>query len=169
MFFDFDNDGWPDLILVNGHVYPEVDKFHLSSDYNESRLLYHNNGDATFTDVTAEAGLGITTPAASRGMAVGDLWNDGQIAIVTNNMNQTPSLLVNSVRTANHWVALRLIGTKSNRDGIGAKITRWWTRPRGRSSQRFKLYLAERSPCPLWPGNRNAHRLRGRSVARRTG
>jgi hypothetical protein len=123
MFFDFDNDGWPDLILVNGHVYPEVDKFHLGSDYNESRLLYHNNGDATFTDVTAEAGLGITTPAASRGMAVGDLWNDGQIAIVTNNMNQTPSLLVNSVRTANHWVAFRLIGTKSNRDGIGAKIT----------------------------------------------
>jgi hypothetical protein len=56
-------------------------------------------------------------------MAVGDLWNDGQIAIVTNNMNQTPSLLVNSVRTANHWVAFRLIGTKSNRDGIGAKIT----------------------------------------------
>ena len=123
MFFDFDNDGWPDLILVNGHVYPEVDKFHLGSDYNESRLLYHNNGDASFTDVTAEAGLGITTPAASRGMAVGDLWNDGQIAIVTNNMNQTPSLLVNSVRTTNHWVAFRLIGTKSNRDGIGAKIT----------------------------------------------
>jgi len=123
MFFDFDNDGWPDLVMVNGHVYPEVDKFHLGSDYNESRLLYHNNGDATFTDVTADAGPGITTPAASRGMAVGDLWNDGQIAIVTNNMNQTPSLLVNSVRSPNHWIALRLIGTKSNRDGIGAKIT----------------------------------------------
>jgi hypothetical protein len=123
MFFDFDNGGWPDLVMVNGHVYPEVDKFHLGSDYNESRLLYHNNGDATFTDVTAEAGPGITTPAASRGMAVGDLWNDGQIAIVINNMNQTPSLLVNSVRSPNHWIALRLIGTKSNRDGIGAKIT----------------------------------------------
>jgi enediyne biosynthesis protein E4 len=123
MFFDFDNDGWPDLILANGHVYPEVDKFHLGSDYNEPRLLYHNNGDATFTDVTAEAGPGIPTPAASRGMAVGDLWNDGQIAIVTNNMNQTPSLLVNSVRSGNHWVAVQLIGMKSNRDGIGAKIT----------------------------------------------
>ena len=123
MFFDFDNDGWLDLVMVNGHVYPEVDKFHLGSDYDESRLLYHNNGDATFTEITAEAGPGITTPAASRGMAVGDLWNDGQVSIVTNNMNQTPSLLVNSVRAPNHWVALRLIGTKSNRDGIGAKIT----------------------------------------------
>jgi hypothetical protein len=123
MFFDFDNDGWPDLILVNGHVYPEVDKFHLGSDYNESRLLYHNNGDGTFADVTAEAGAGIIASASSRGMAVGDLWNDGQIEIVTNNMNQTPSLLVNGVRSANHWIALRLIGTKSNRDGIGAKIT----------------------------------------------
>jgi enediyne biosynthesis protein E4 len=123
MFFDFDNDGWPDLILVNGHVYPEVDKFHLGSDYNESRLLYHNNGDATFTEVTAEAGPGITAAAASRGMAVGDIWNDGQIAIVINNMNQTPSLLLNSIRTGNHWVELLLNGTKSNRDGIGSKIT----------------------------------------------
>lgn len=122
MFFDFDNDGWPDLMLVNGHVYPEVDKFHLGSDYNESRLLYHNNGDASFTEVTADAGAGITTPAASRGMAVGDLWNDGQISVVTNNMNQTPSLLVNTVRNGNHWLAIRLIGTKSNRDGIGARI-----------------------------------------------
>jgi enediyne biosynthesis protein E4 len=123
MFFDFDNDGWPDLILVNGHVYPEVDKFHLGSDYNESRLLYHNNGDATFTEVTAEAGPGITAAAASRGMATGDLWNDGQIAIVTNNMNQTPSLLVNSIRPSHHWVEFRLKGGKSNRDGIGSKIT----------------------------------------------
>jgi enediyne biosynthesis protein E4 len=123
MFFDFDNDGWPDLILVNGHVYPEVDKFHLGSDYNESRLLYHNQGDGTFADITAQASSGITTPAASRGMAVGDLWNDGKMSIVTNNMNQTPSLLVDSVRTANHWVAFRTIGTTSNRDGIGAKIT----------------------------------------------
>jgi hypothetical protein len=122
MFFDFDNDGWPDLMLVNGHVYPEVDKFHLGSDYNETRLLYHNNGDASFTEVTADAGAGITTAAASRGMAVGDLWNDGQISVVTNNMNQTPSLLVNNVRNGNHWVAIRLIGTKSNRDGIGARI-----------------------------------------------
>src|SRR6202453_5273901 len=78
--------------------------------------------DGQISTVTAESGSGIPTTAGARGIALGDLWNDGQISIVTNNMNQTPSLLVNSVRTANHWVAFRMIGTKSNRDGIGAKI-----------------------------------------------
>ena len=78
MFFDFDNDGWPDLLLVNGHVYPEVDKYHLGSDYQEPRLLYHNIGNGTFADISDSAGTGITTPASSRGLAVGDLWNDGQ-------------------------------------------------------------------------------------------
>src|ERR1700730_11376859 len=122
MFFDFDNDGWPDLILVNGHVYPEVDKQHLGSTYKEPRILYHNNSDGTFSDISASAGSGITTPASSRGLAVGDLWNDGRISAVISNMNAPPSLLVNQVRTANHWVAFRTIGTKSNRDGIGARI-----------------------------------------------
>ncbi|MGA8232354.1 MAG: CRTAC1 family protein [Candidatus Acidiferrales bacterium] len=123
MFFDFDNDSWPDLILANGHVYPEVDKFHLGSEYREPRLLYHNNGNATFTDVSATAGPGINTPSSSRGLAVGDLWNDGQVSVVINNMHAKPSLLVNSIRSANHWVAFKTVGTGSNRDGIGAKIT----------------------------------------------
>lgn len=123
MFFDFDNDSWPDLILANGHVYPEVDKFHLGSEYREPRLLYHNNGNATFTDVSATAGPGINTPSSSRGLAVGDLWNDGQVSVVINNMHAKPSLLVNSIRSANHWVAFKAVGTRSNRDGIGAKIT----------------------------------------------
>ena len=87
MFFDFDNDGWPDLILVNGHVYPEVDSQHLGSSYKEPRILYHNNGDGTFSDISASAGSGITTAASSRGLAVGDLWNDGRISIVISNMN----------------------------------------------------------------------------------
>src|SRR5216683_4841247 len=122
MFFDFDNDGWPDLILVNGHVYPEVDKQHLGSSYKEPRILYHNNGDGTFTDVSALAGAGITTAASSRGLAVGDLWNDGRMSAVISNMNAVPSLLVNQIRTPNHWIAIRTVGTKSNRDGIGARI-----------------------------------------------
>ena len=67
MFFDFDNDGWPDLILANGHVYPEVDKFHLGFDYQEPRILYHNNGNGTFSDISAQAGAGITKPLPSRG------------------------------------------------------------------------------------------------------
>jgi len=122
MFLDFDNDGWPDLLLVNGHVYPEVDSQHLGSNFQEPRILYHNNGDGKFTDISASAGPGITKAMSSRGLAVGDLWNDGRMSAVVSNMNAPPSLLVNQVRTANHWVAFRTIGTKSNRDGIGARI-----------------------------------------------
>jgi hypothetical protein len=123
MFFDFDNDGWPDLLLVNGHVYPEVDKYHLGSDFQEPRLLYHNNGNGTFTDISDSAGTGITTPASSRGLAVGDLWNDGRMSAVISNMNARPSLLENQIKYPNHWIAFKTIGTNSNRDGIGARIT----------------------------------------------
>jgi len=122
MFLDVDNDGWPDLLLVNGHVYPEVDSQHLGSDYQEPRILYHNKGNGTFEDISANAGPGITTPHSGRGLAVGDLWNDGRISAIISNMNAPVSLLVNQVRSSNHWVAFRTIGTKSNRDGIGAKI-----------------------------------------------
>ena len=123
MFFDFDNDGWPDLILVNGHVYPEVDKFHLGSSYKEPRILYHNNGNGKFTDISNSAGPGIAEATSSRGLAVGDLWNDGRVSVVISNMNDRPSLLVNQVKSQNHWVGTKLTGTKSNRDGLGAKIS----------------------------------------------
>jgi hypothetical protein len=131
MFFDFDNDGWPDLLLVNGHVYPEVDSQHLGSTFQEPRILYHNNGNATFTDISSTAGPGINTTISSRGLAIGNLWNDGHLSAVISNMNAPPSLLVNQIRTANHWVAFRPIGafpkapspaTRSNRDAIGARI-----------------------------------------------
>ena len=122
MFFDFDNDGWPDLLLVNGHVYPEVDKQHLGSSYQEPRILYRNNGNGTFSDVSATAGAAITTLASSRGLAVGDLWNDGRMSAVVSTMNAPPSLLVNQPRSSNHWIAFKAVGSKSNRDGIGARI-----------------------------------------------
>jgi enediyne biosynthesis protein E4 len=134
MFFDFDNDGWPDLLLVNGHVYPEVDSQHLGSSFQEPRILYHNNGNGTFTDISATAGPGINTVISSRGLAIGDLWNDGHLSAVVSNMNAAPSLLVNKIRNANHWVTFRTIGafptslsrgtsaTKSSRDAIGARI-----------------------------------------------
>jgi hypothetical protein len=122
MFFDFDNDGWPDLVLANGHVYPEVDKFHLSSGYMEPRLLYHNNGNGTFTDITASAGSGFSTVSSARGLAVGDFWNDGRISVLVNNVYAKPSLLVNAAHYNNHWVTFKTEGTRSNRDGIGAKI-----------------------------------------------
>ncbi|HEY6388560.1 MAG TPA: CRTAC1 family protein [Candidatus Acidoferrum sp.] len=133
MFFDFDNDGWPDLLLVNGHVYPEVDSQHLGSTFQEPRILYHNNGNATFTDISADSGPGITTVNSSRGLAIGDLWNDGRLSAVISNMNASPSLLVNDVRTTNHWIAFHLVGAsmpatpetgakRSSRDAIGARI-----------------------------------------------
>jgi enediyne biosynthesis protein E4 len=122
MFLDLDNDGWPDLLLVNGHVYPEVDKQHLGTDYQEPRILYHNRGNGTFEDISANAGPGITTAGSGRGLALGDLWNDGRTSAVVSNMNAPVSLLVNQVRSRNHWIAIRTAGIKSNRDGIGAKI-----------------------------------------------
>jgi enediyne biosynthesis protein E4 len=139
MFFDFDNDGWPDLLLVNGHVYPEVDTQHLGSNFQEPRILYHNNGNGTFADISASAGPGITNSSSSRGLAIGDLWNDGRLSAVVSNMNAAPSLLVNQVRSSNHWVAFQLTGAfpsasktnafpssasspQSTRDAIGARI-----------------------------------------------
>jgi enediyne biosynthesis protein E4 len=123
MFFDFDNDSWPDIVLVNGHVYPEVDKFHLAAGYKEPRLLYHNNANGTFTDVSAAAGPAFSAVSSARGLAVGDLWNDGRQSVVINNVYAKPSLLVNSMRYGNHWVEFKTVGTRSNRDGLNAKIT----------------------------------------------
>ena len=123
MFFDFDNDSWPDIVLVNGHVYPEVDRFHLGFDYKEARLLYRNLGNGTFADISNESGPGIGAAAASRGLAIGDLWNDGRLSLAINNMNASPSLLVNDAASPYHWIEFRLVGTSSNRDGIGARIT----------------------------------------------
>src|SRR5207302_7873513 len=135
-FLDVDNDGWPDLLLVNGHVYPEVDSQHLGSSFLEPKILYHNNGNGTFTDISASAGPAITALSSARGLAVGDLWNDGRMSAVISNMNAPPMLLVNDMRNGNHWIGFRTMGTsfssgpssgsggtKSNRDGIGAKIT----------------------------------------------
>jgi hypothetical protein len=122
-FIDADNDGWPDLLLVNGHVYPEVDTAHLGSTYKQPCLFYWNTGRGTFKDLSKTAGPGCTTVASSRGMAVGDFWNDGRVSAVINNMDETPKLLVNLSPNSNHWVGISLKGTRSNRDSIGAKVT----------------------------------------------
>ncbi len=123
MFFDFDNDGWPDLLLVNGHVYPEVDKYKLGSNYEEPRILYHNTGAGKFEDVSANAGAAIQTVASGRGLAIADLWNNGKLSAVITNMGARPSLLVNEAPNHNHWISFKAVGSKSNRDGIGARIT----------------------------------------------
>ena len=123
MFLDADNDGWPDLLSVNGHVYPEVDTEHLGSTYKEPRLLYRNMGVGKFTDISVHSGPGLIEPESSRGLATADLWNDGRISAAINNMNAKPMLLVNRAANANRWIGIATVGTRSNRDGIGARVT----------------------------------------------
>ncbi|RXH54314.1 CRTAC1 family protein [Granulicella sibirica] len=122
MFADVDNDGYPDLLVVNGHVYPEVDSAKLGATYREPRFLYWNLGNGKFRDESKSAGPGLTEPLSGRGLAVSDLWNDGRLEAVVNNLSDRPMLLVNEARNQNHWLGLRLIGTKSNRSAIGARV-----------------------------------------------
>ena len=129
MFADVDNDGWPDLLVVNGHVYPEVDSAKLGSFYREPRYLYYNLGSARgtgpvkFKDITKASGPALADHRSSRGLATADLFNDGRIEAVINNLSDDPMLLVNLARNQNHWLGLHLIGTTSNRDAIGARVT----------------------------------------------
>jgi hypothetical protein len=123
MFADVDNDGWPDLLVVDGHVYPEVDSAKLGSTYREPRFLYHNLGNGKFRDVSRTSGDGLSDPRSSRGLAIADLFNDGRIEAVINNLSDFPMLLVNVAKNDNHWLTFHLVGTASNRDAIGARVT----------------------------------------------
>jgi enediyne biosynthesis protein E4 len=123
MFADVDNDGWPDLLLVNGHVYPEVDSAKLGATYREPRFLYYNLGNGKFKDLSKTSGPGLQEAKSGRGLAIGDLFNDGRIEAVVNNLSDVPMLLVNVAKNENHWLGVRLIGTVSNRDAIGARVT----------------------------------------------
>ncbi|MGB6692107.1 MAG: CRTAC1 family protein [Terracidiphilus sp.] len=118
---DIDNDGWKDLILANGHVYPEVDTGHSGEHFKQSRLLYWNRGDGQFYDLSSQAGSGITSAHASRGLAVGDLDNDGNEEIVIVNMGEAPSLLKNVAPSLGNSILIRLL--TANRDAIGARVT----------------------------------------------
>lgn len=123
MFLDVDNDGLPDILVANGHVYPEVDKDRLGVTYREPRLLYWNQGNRKFKDISSLCGPGCTLPMSSRGLAIADFWNDGRISAVINDMDDKPMLLVNLSVNTNHWLGVSLEGTRSNRDGIGARVT----------------------------------------------
>jgi hypothetical protein len=121
-FFDFDNDGWPDILICNGHVYPEVEQLKTEAGYAQRKLLYRNLRNGHFADISLQVGPGISDPAACRGCAFGDFDNDGDIDVVVNTVNDFPQLLRCDSKLANNWIKVRTIGTKSNRSGIGARI-----------------------------------------------
>jgi hypothetical protein len=122
LFVDIDNDGRPDIFIANGHVYPEVDGRGFRTNFREKKLLYWNQGNGRFLDISASAGLGITTPLNSHGVAAADFDNDGTVEILVNNSHDPPSLLKNLGEHGN-WILVKLIGTRSNRDAIGARVT----------------------------------------------
>ena len=121
-FFDFDNDGWPDILICNGHVYPEVEQLRTEAGYAQRKLLYHNMHNSHFADVSEEAGPAIFEPSASRGCAFGDFDNDGDIDFVINCVNDVPRLVRCDSTLKHNWIKVRTIGTKSNRSGIGARL-----------------------------------------------
>ena len=121
--FDLDNDGNPDLFWVTGSVYPEIEKTLPNYPFKSPRILFRNLGDGKFEELMDQAGTGVTTPHASRGAAFGDFDNDGDVDVLILNLNEPPSLLRNDVSGTNHWLKVKLIGVKSNRSAIGARVT----------------------------------------------
>jgi hypothetical protein len=120
---DLDNDGFPDLFLVTGSVYPEVERTLPAYPFRTPRLVFRNLGDGRFEELIEEAGSGVAAPHTSRGCAFGDFDNDGDIDVVVVNMNEPPSLLRNDVSSGGHWLKVLLVGVTSNRSAIGARVT----------------------------------------------
>lgn len=121
-FVDLDNDGWLDLIVASGHIYPQVDKVPSGGGYGEPKLLYFNEKDGTFCDASEQAGPALLERRISRGLAVGDLFNDGNMDVVIEDLEGLPMILKNRGIQGRHWVSFELAGTKSNRMAIGARL-----------------------------------------------
>src|SRR2546430_8200235 len=119
-FFDFDNDGWPDILICNGHVYPEVEQLTTEAGYPQRKLLYRNLRNGHFEDISLNAGAGISAPAPARGCAFGDFDNDGDLDFVVNCVNAPPQLIRCDSANKNNWIKIRTIRKKSNPSGIGA-------------------------------------------------
>ena len=120
-FIDVDNDGWLDLFVANGHVYPQMDQIRGAAPYREPMQLFRNQRDGTFEDISSV--LSGIPDASRRGAAFGDLNNDGKVDIVVMNTGEPPTLLLNQTESKNHRVLFKLVGTKSNKAAIGARVT----------------------------------------------
>ncbi|MGO9086108.1 MAG: CRTAC1 family protein [Candidatus Sulfotelmatobacter sp.] len=173
-FLDFDNDGWKDLFVANGHVYPGVDKSDWGTTFAERPLLFHNLRNGKFDVVPPVKGTGLALLLSARGAAFGDLFNDGKIDVVINQLDSTPVLLRNVSPDQNHWVALTLVGgAKSPRDAVGASVylTAGGIRQRGvvisggsyASSNDFRLHFGLGSSTKIenaeihWPSGAVEH------------
>jgi hypothetical protein len=119
---DLDNDGYPDIFMVTGSVYPELEKTMPQFPSKTPRVVFRNLGNGTFEELLDEAGPGVAAPHCSRGCAFGDFDNDGDLDVLIVNLNEPPSLLRNDLRGSNHWLKVKLVGTKSNRSAIGARV-----------------------------------------------
>jgi enediyne biosynthesis protein E4 len=120
---DLDNDGYPDLFIATGSVYPEVERKLPAYPFRSSRIVFRNLGDGRFEELVDEAGSGVADPHASRGCAFGDFDNDGDMDVLIMNMNEPPSLLRNDVTSGGHWLKILLVGSKTNRSAIGSRVT----------------------------------------------
>jgi hypothetical protein len=121
-FLDLDHDGWLDLFLVNGHVYPEVEQIRTEAGYQQRKVVYRNLRNGRFQEITEELGAPVTTPRAGRGAAFGDFDNDGDVDVAVNNVHDTPNLYRLDLAGRTSWTELKLTGTKSNRSAIGARV-----------------------------------------------
>ena len=119
---DFDSDGWPDITIATGHIYPELEHRYPDSPYKSPLLLYRNLGHGRFEELSDQAGSAILEPHSSRGMAFGDFDNDGDVDVLVVNLGEPPSLFRNHAEGKNHWIKIRLEGTVSNRSAIGARL-----------------------------------------------
>jgi hypothetical protein len=120
-FADLDNDGWSDLLFVNGHVYPEVERYGLEESFAQRSLVFRNQGDGRFADVTASAGPALAVRHAGRGAAIGDYDDDGRVDVLVTSLNEPPALLHND-SAGGHWLSVELKGRRSNRNGVGARL-----------------------------------------------
>ncbi len=121
-FFDFDNDGWSDIFIANGHVYAQIANRKLHVTYRQPKLLYRNRGDGRFEDVSSTAGPAIRAENLGRGCAFGDFDNDGDVDVLVNNLDGPPTLLRNDGGNRNNWILIKCVGTRSNRSAIGTRV-----------------------------------------------
>jgi enediyne biosynthesis protein E4 len=122
-FLDYDNDGWKDIFIANGHVYSQIANRKLHVTYRQPKTLYRNLRNGRFEDVSAQSGAAILAENLGRGCAFGDFDNDGDVDVIVNNLDSAPSLLRNDIGNRNNWIMFKCVGTKSNRSAIGTRVT----------------------------------------------